>query len=98
MNAQMLEESLLGAGSVVHLERDAWSVVRRLLVRQAIHQYPRVLPPPPPYHPPLFRLHREHGLSRVRKVEAAETDVVTDQLSREGVEILTGTARYIWSI
>eukprot|EP00904_Undaria_pinnatifida_P000927 jgi/Undpi1/10835/HiC_scaffold_3.g01364.m1 len=36
-------------------------------------------------------------LSRVRKVEAAETDVVTDQLSREGVEILTGTARFMES-
>ncbi|CAM9168388.1 unnamed protein product, partial [Hapterophycus canaliculatus] len=32
-------------------------------------------------------------LSRVKKVETAETDVVTDQLSREGVEIITGTAR-----
>lgn len=36
------------------------------------------------------RLRRE---PRVRKVEGAETDVVTDQLSREGVEIITGTAR-----
>ncbi|CAN0421337.1 unnamed protein product, partial [Ectocarpus sp. 12 AP-2014] len=36
-------------------------------------------------------------LSRVKKVERAETDVVTDQLSREGVEIITGTARFVES-
>ncbi|CAM9607954.1 unnamed protein product, partial [Scytosiphon promiscuus] len=36
-------------------------------------------------------------LSRVKKVETAETDVVTDQLSREGVEIITGTARFVES-
>ncbi|CAM9444850.1 unnamed protein product [Ascophyllum nodosum] len=34
-------------------------------------------------------------LSMVRKVEKAETEVVTDQLSREGVEILSGTARFV---
>ncbi|CAM9095015.1 unnamed protein product [Chrysoparadoxa australica] len=36
-------------------------------------------------------------LDRVKKVETAETDVVTDQLRREGVELLRGTARFVES-
>ena len=38
----MLEVSLLGVGTVLHLERDAWSMVK--LLRQATNEYP---PPPP---------------------------------------------------
>ena len=41
MSAQMLEVSLLGVGAVHRLERDAWSMVKRL--RQASIEYP---PPP----------------------------------------------------
>ena len=42
MSAQMLEVSLLGVGTVLRLERDAWSMVKRL--RQATNEY--ALPPP----------------------------------------------------
>ena len=36
MSAQMLEVSLLGVGTVLHLEKDAWSMVKRL--RQATNE------------------------------------------------------------
>ena len=42
MSAQMLEVSLLGVGPALRLERDAWSMVKRL--RQATNEY---APPPP---------------------------------------------------
>ena len=38
MSAQMLELSLLGVGTVLRLERDAWSMVKWL--RQAANEYP----------------------------------------------------------
>ena len=38
MSAQILEVFLLGAGTVLRLERDAWSMVPRL--RQATNEYP----------------------------------------------------------
>ena len=41
MSVQILGVSLLGVGTVFHLERDAWSVVK--LLRQATNEYP---PPP----------------------------------------------------
>ena len=54
MSAQMLEVSLLGVGvsllgvgTVLCLERDAWSMVKRL--RQAINEYAS---PPPHTHTP----------------------------------------------
>ena len=37
MSAKMLEISLLGVGTVLRLERDAWSMVNRL--RQATNEY-----------------------------------------------------------
>ena len=45
--ARILEVSLLRVGTVLHLERDAWSLVKRL--RQAKHQHP---PPPYPQNSP----------------------------------------------
>ena len=42
MSTSLLEVSLLGVGTMLRLERDAWSIVKRL--RQATHEY---LPPPP---------------------------------------------------
>ena len=42
MSAQMLETSRLVVGTVLRLERDAWSMVK-LLRRQATNEYP---PPP----------------------------------------------------
>ena len=44
MSAQMLEVSLLGLGTALRLERDAWSMVKLLLIRQATNGY---APPPP---------------------------------------------------
>ena len=44
MNAQMLEVSLTGVGTVLRLERDAWSMVK--CPRQVTNEY--VLPPPTP--------------------------------------------------
>ena len=38
MSARMLEVSLLGVGTVLRLERDAWSMVKWL--RQATNEYP----------------------------------------------------------
>ena len=38
MSPQMLEVSLLGIGTVLGLERDAWSMVKRL--RKATNEYP----------------------------------------------------------
>ena len=46
MSAHMLEASLLGVGMVLHLEDDAWSMVKPL--RQATNEYP------PPPHPALL--------------------------------------------
>ena len=43
MIAQRLEVSLLGVGTVLRLERDAWSMVK--LLRQATNEY---TPPPSP--------------------------------------------------
>ena len=43
MSAQMLEVSLSGVGTVLRLERDTWSMVKRL--RQATNEY---APPPGP--------------------------------------------------
>ena len=43
MSAQMLEVSLLGVGTVLHLERNAWSMVK--WQRHAIDEY---TPPPRP--------------------------------------------------
>ena len=43
ISAQTLEVSLLGVGTVLRLERDAWSMVKRL--KQATNQY---APTPPP--------------------------------------------------
>ncbi|CAM9885697.1 unnamed protein product, partial [Ectocarpus sp. 8 AP-2014] len=34
-------------------------------------------------------------LARVQKVEAKETEVVRDQLQREGIELISGTARFL---
>ena len=42
LSTSMLEVSLLGVGTVLRLERDAWSMVKRL--RQATNEY---APPPP---------------------------------------------------
>ena len=44
MSAQLSEMSLLGVGTVVRLERDAWSMVKRLW--QATYQYPPPTPVP----------------------------------------------------
>ena len=44
MSTQMLEVPLLGVGTVLRLESDAWSVVKRL--RQATNDYP---PPRAPW-------------------------------------------------
>ena len=50
MSAQMLEVSLLGVGTVLGLERDAWSMVN--LLRQATNEYaPPSAPIPVPYSP-----------------------------------------------
>ena len=46
MSAQMLEVSQLGVGTVLRLERDAWSMVK--LLRQATNEY---APPPSPPSP-----------------------------------------------
>ena len=43
MSTALLEVSLLGVGTVLRLERDAWSVVKRL--RQATNEYA----PPSPF-------------------------------------------------
>ena len=43
MSARLLEVSLLGVGTVLRLERDAWSMVKWLT--QATKEYA----PPPPY-------------------------------------------------
>ena len=51
MSTSLLEVSLLGVGTVLRLERDAWSMVKRL--RQATNEYA----PPLPVSL-LFRLHR----------------------------------------
>ena len=50
MSAQTLEVSSLGVGTVLRLERDAWSMVKWL--RQATNKY--APPPPPPPPPPSF--------------------------------------------
>ena len=42
MSAQMLEVSLLGVGTVLRLEKDAWSMAK--LLRQATNEY-ALLPP-----------------------------------------------------
>ena len=42
MNAQMLEVSLLGVGTLLRLEEDGWSTIKRL--RQATNEY--AAPPP----------------------------------------------------
>ena len=47
------------------------------------------------YQPWRERISIPDLLLRVEKVESAETDVVIDQLRREGVEIISGTARFI---
>ena len=39
MSAQMLEVSLSGVGTVPRLERDAWSMVKRVRIRQAINEF-----------------------------------------------------------
>ena len=63
MSAQLLEVSLLGAGTLLGLERDAWSMVK--LLRRPTNEYPPPLPalaPRPP--PPLVggpRAHPESG-------------------------------------
>ena len=44
MSAQMLEVSLLGVGTVLRLERDAWSMVKCL--RQATDKYAPTPTPP----------------------------------------------------
>ena len=44
MSAQMLEVSLLGVGTVLRLERDAWSMVKWL--RQATNEYAPLNMPP----------------------------------------------------
>ena len=43
MSAQTFEVSLFGVGTVLRLERDAWSVVK--LLRQTTNEH---APPPPP--------------------------------------------------
>ena len=51
MCAQLWEMPLLGVGTVLRLERDAWSMVQMTTVRQAINE--NAAPsPPPPSHPP----------------------------------------------
>ena len=45
----MLEVSLLGVGTVLRLERDAWSMIKWL--RQATSEYTSPTPPPPPLSP-----------------------------------------------
>jgi pyruvate/2-oxoglutarate dehydrogenase complex dihydrolipoamide dehydrogenase (E3) component len=47
------------------------------------------------YQPWRERISIPDLLLRVKKVESAETDVVIDQLRREGVEIISGTARFL---
>ena len=55
MSAQMLDVSLLGVGTVLRLERDSWSIVKRLtqatnapppyfllLIRYCLPQYIRI--------------------------------------------------------
>ena len=49
MSAQMLELSLIGVGTVLRLERDAWSMLKGL--RQATNVY---APPPPLPFPTLL--------------------------------------------
>ena len=49
MSTSLLEVSLLGVGTVLRLERDAWSMVKRL--RQATNEYA------PPLHPQVFFLY-----------------------------------------
>ena len=84
MSAQTLEACLLGVGKVLRLERDAWSMFKRL--RQATIEY---APPPSPDFQELcdfYALNRCHmlccllsaeissapvDLSRIRKQEAA---------------------------
>ena len=44
LSTQMLEVSLLGVGTVLRLERDAWSMVK--LLRQATNVHTHLLPPP----------------------------------------------------
>ena len=48
MSTELLEVSLLGVGTVLRLERDAWSMVKRL--RQATNEYapPRTKTEVPP--------------------------------------------------
>ena len=61
MSAQMMDVSTLGVGTVIRLERDAWSMVEAL--RQATNEYPptpvppdllasRKTPLPPPHNSP----------------------------------------------
>ena len=45
MSARTLEVSLLGVGTVLDLERGAWSTIKRS--RQAVNEN---APPPPPSH------------------------------------------------
>ena len=48
MSAQMLEVSLLGVGTVLRLERDAWSMLKWL--RRATNEdTPPLNMPPPPF-------------------------------------------------
>ena len=61
MSAQMLEVSLLGIGTVLLLERDAWSMVKRLSGKQQMSTPPppiKTLPPPSRTLPPLNRSSR----------------------------------------
>ena len=44
MNVHMLEMHLSGVGTVLSLERDAWSMIKRL--RQATFEYPPPTPTP----------------------------------------------------
>ena len=44
---------------------------------------------------PKKRIGIEDILQRVRKVESAEMDVIRHQLHRNGVELITGTARFL---
>ena len=44
MSAQTLEVTLLGVGTVLRLERDAWSIVKGL--RQATNEYAPLNMPP----------------------------------------------------
>ena len=49
MSAQLLEVSLLGVGTVLRLERNAWSMVKWL--RQATNEYAPLSPLPSPRRP-----------------------------------------------